>query len=551
MRFFIPNLNAGRSALVLALTLCLIPELARGQFNGSAKAIEAELSGDSGPLADWYKARNYKPVWDGDSLQGLAEFLRSLDRHGLRADLFRLPEWEATWRNPPREPKGKAAVDISTTHLALFAIQSLAYGFANPEDVHPKWKPIPRAVSTYRFLDEGLKQPGHRFATYMEKLVAPTDPRYWDLIETLERYRQIEQYGGWKPIPGTAEPVGPGEPYSHLVLLRARLQAEGDLRTIDPKKKNRSKVLDAETAQALRSFQFRHGIAPDAVIGPQTLTELNKPASERINMLIINIDRLRWMPRDYEQAERLEANIAESVLRLQANRRTVTSMEIIVGKKGETQTPVFHGDVKYLIFRPYWNIPLSIAKNELVPEALQDPQYMAKNDYQIVAGYGDAPDRILPNTTANLQKVADGALRMRQGTGPGNALGLVKFIFPNENSVYLHDTPDHSLFKATDRDFSHGCVRVSRPDELADLLLRRNGGWNLPMVQAAMDDTSQPNRRVDFKTPIPVYLVYWTSTIMDDGRVRFDQDIYGHDIDMLEKFGLVERPAIFREVPAR
>ena len=152
-----------------------------------------------------------------------------------------------------------------------------------------------------------------------------------------------------------------------------------------------------------------------------------------------------------------------------------------------------------------------------------------------------------PATPANLNAVAEGNLRIRQQTGPGNALGLVKFIFPNDSSVYLHDTSDRHLFKATDRDFSHGCVRVSRPDELADLLLRRNGGWDLSSVQAAMEDESNPNRRENFKTPMPVYLVYWTSTIMRDGRVRFDQDIYGHDILMLQKFGLAEQPAIFRE----
>ena len=536
-----------KSLTLLALVASILsvvaikPAAAQGDLKA---AIKTRLSSEGGPLADWYKKRNYEPVWDGNQIQALAEFLRKLDAHGLRPELFRLAEWETTWLNPPRDSAGRADVEIGSSHLALFAIQSLAYGFVDPTTVHPKWKAIPRGVSAYRFLEEALKQSPRRFAPYLEDLAAPTDTRYDNLVQTLDRYRKIGSYGGWKPLPSTARPVSPGESYPSLALLRARLKAEGDLNV--NAEKTRSKVLDGETATALKSFQFRHGIEPDAVIGPSTLTELNAPTQARIDSLIINIDRLRWMPRDYEQSERLEANIGEGVLRLLSNRRSVTSMPIIVGKKSITQTPVFHGDVKYLTFRPYWNIPLSIAKDELVPAALSNPAYMAKNNYEIVNGYGDGLDQTLPASAENLNKVAAGTLRMRQATGPENALGLVKFIFPNDSAVYLHDTPDHSLFERTDRDFSHGCVRVSRPADLAELLLRRNGGWDINSVETAMNDASNPNHRVDFSTAVPVFLVYWTSTIMDDSRVRFDQDIYGHDAVMREKFGL-EQAAIFRQ----
>ena len=164
---------------------------------------------------------------------------------------------------------------------------------------------------------------------------------------------------------------------------------------------------------------------------------------------------------------------------------------------------------------------------------------MQKNNYEIIKAFGVGPDKTLPVTEANLKKVAAGSLLMRQGTGPENALGLVKFIFPNDNSVYLHDTPDHNLFKMADRDLSHGCVRVSRPDELADIVLQRNQeGWNLHKVRAAMKDESNPNNKVDLARPLPVYLMYWTSFIMGDGRVRFDQDIYGHDVVMKQRMRL-------------
>ena len=163
---------------------------------------------------------------------------------------------------------------------------------------------------------------------------------------------------------------------------------------------------------------------------------------------------------------------------------------------------------------------------------------MTKHNYEIIPFYGAAANQTLPVNSANLNKASTGSLYIRQTAGPENSLGLVKFIFPNDSSVYLHDTPDHDLFTRADRDFSHGCVRVSRPDELADLLLKRNGGWNIDSVRAAMQDINSPNRKEIFTRTMPVYLIYWTSTIMVDGRVRFDEDIYGHDALMLQKFGL-------------
>jgi murein L,D-transpeptidase YcbB/YkuD len=358
------------------------------------------------------------------------------------------------------------------------------------------------------------------------------------MVKTLARYRKIDSLGGWRDLPATAEPAGPGTSYPELSLLRSRLQAEGDLPPSTFKKSRKSEI-DQRTSDAIKSFQFRHGIEPDGYIGSATLAELNTSTRQRVNQLIINIDRLRWMPRAWEQVEHIEVNIAESALRLFDQRRQVTVMPVIVGVKGKHQTPVFHGKIQHLFFRPYWNVPLSIAKTEIVPKALADPEgYMRSHNYQIVPSYGASSSQILPNTAANLQKCASGGLLIRQADGQNNSLGLVKFIFPNDSSVYLHDTPDHSLFQRADRDFSHGCVRVSRPDELANILLQRNGGWNMGSVQAAMQDVNNPNRKEDFSRPMPVYLIYWTSTIMNDGRVRFDQDMYGHDRIMYQKFGL-------------
>ena len=526
------------SALLLSLLLTFGPGGALpARSQDLAGAIRAEASRRGGELAAWYQARNHAPIWSGERLAGLAQFIRELNAHGLAPELFSFSQWDASWRNPDPNPAVRASIEVGTTHLALFAIQSAAYGFVDPSTVHPKWSEVPRKVSAYDFLNEALRQDPRQLGSFLIDKVPPQDERYREMITTLARYRQIASYGGWRNLPATARPAGVGSEYPELKLLRSRLQAEGDLPPSTVR--YRSKTIDQQTADAIKSFQFRHGIEPDGYIGQASLVELNTPVEERVNMLVINIDRLRWMPRAYEQVDHIEVNIAESALRVFDRKRRLTTMPVIVGVKGKHQTPVFHDKMDYLIFRPYWNVPVSIARKELVPEARSDPDgYFRKHDYQIVRYY-DAPySEILSPTQSNLDKLAAGSLLMRQGTGPDNALGLVKFIFPNDSSVYLHDTPDHSLFQRADRDFSHGCVRVSRPDELADIVLQRNGGWNIQTVRQAMQDTNNPNNRVDLEPPMPVYLIYWTSTIMGDGRVRFDQDIYGHDETMYQRFGI-------------
>ena len=525
-------------AAVLAIAFAFATGEGHAQSLNDHVRDRAEQVG--GEIASWYRSRNHEPVWSGDRLGGLADFIRSLDEHGLSPTLFQLDQWDAQWRSPSSDPRARAEVDVGTTQLALYAIQSLAYGYVDPTAVHPKWADISRQVSAYHFLDEALRQPPGRFATFLLERVPPQNKRYAEMVNALARYREISSLGGWKNLPSTPRPAGPGSEYPELRLLASRLQAERDLPP-GGEIKRRQKEITQRMGDAIKSFQFRHGIDPDGYLGPNTLHELNTPASQRVHSLIINIDRLRWMPRAYEQTEHIEVNIAESALRMFDNGNQVTVMPVIVGVKGKHQTPVFHGNVEHLFFRPYWNIPLSIAKSEIVPAALNSPdpaRYMAEHNYEIVEGYGVAPNQTLPVTRENLQRAASGSLLLRQSSGPNNSLGLVKFIFPNDSSVYLHDTPDRHLFDRTDRDFSHGCVRVARPDELAALVLRRNGGWNINSVRAAMQDTGNPSRKEELARAIPVYLIYWTSTVMRDDRVRFDQDIYRHDRVMLEKFGL-------------
>jgi murein L,D-transpeptidase YcbB/YkuD len=522
--------------LLCAISFFLPPSPAGAQDMSGAIRSQASKAGKG--ISSWYAARGHQPVWSGEYLGALAQFLQSLDAHGLSPNLFRFQEWDAKWRSPSPEPTQRAAVEVGTTQLALYAIQSLAYGFVDPTTVHPKWSPISRQVNSYQFLDAALRQGPAGFTAYLLQEAAPKDPRYPEMLKTLERYRKIHSLGGWRDLPATAQPAGPGTKYPELNLLTSRLQAEGDLP--GGTAKSRKGVIDNRTGDALKSFQFRHGIEPDGFIGQSTLEELNTDTSVRVNQIIINIDRLRWMPRAYEDPEHIEVNIAENALRVYQGNREISVMPTVVGMKGISETPVFHGKVQDVYFRPTWNVPTSIAKRKLIPAALSAPEgpdaYMRSHGYQIISSYGGST--VHSNTVDNLNKVASGGLLMRQASGPQNSLGLIKFIFPNDSAVYLHDTNMPELFQRADRDYSSGCVRVARPVELAQFILRANPGWNAQNIRATMDDPNVNDRRETVKQTTSVYLVYWTCTVMGDGRVRFDRDIYGHDVTLFQKFGL-------------
>ncbi len=531
-------MRSKRSFFALLLCAASFASLQLGHAQNINAAIQAQAAKAGSGINGWYKARNYAPVWSGEHLGGLAQFIQSLEAQGLSPELFQLAAWDAQWRNPSADPAKRASVEVGTTQLALYAIQSLAYGFVDPRQVHPKWAEIPRQVTAYQFLDQALQKPGSQLASHLLQVVPPQDTRYQELVKTLARYRELNRLGGWRDLPATANPAGPGTKYPELNLLTSRLQAEGDLP--GGAAKSRKGEIDNRTGEAIKSFQFRHGIEPDGFIGAETLIELNTDVSHRVNEIIINIDRLRWMPRTWDVAEHIEVNIAESALRIYANQRETAVMKVVVGMKGISETPVFHGKVQDVYFRPTWNVPTSIARRKLIPAALSAPEgpdgYMRSNNYQVITSYGSSGS--LPNTVDNLNKVASGGLLMRQGSGPNNSLGLIKFIFPNDSAVYLHDTNHPELFGRADRDYSSGCVRVERPVDLAMFILRNNPGWSPQSIRATMDDPNVNDRRERLSKTTSVYLNYWTCTIMGDRRVRFDRDIYGHDNTMFQKFGL-------------
>jgi murein L,D-transpeptidase YcbB/YkuD len=269
----------------------------------------------------------------------------------------------------------------------------------------------------------------------------------------------------------------------------------------------------------VRVFQRRHGLADDGAVGPEVISALNIPVERRIEQIAMNMERWRWLPRDLGSRYIL-VNIPEMRLDVFEGDAVPISMRVVVGKS-DTPTPIFNDEMTYLVFSPYWNVPTSIAEGETLPSLLKDPDFLARNNMEAVDATGAAID------PASIDVSDPASYRFRQRPGASNSLGLVKFMFPNQFNVYLHDTPADSLFERATRSFSHGCVRVEDPVRLAEYVLRDQPEWSRGRIREAMQAGEE--KTVKLKSPIPVYLGYWTARVRSDNTVQFRQDVYNID----------------------
>jgi murein L,D-transpeptidase YcbB/YkuD len=325
------------------------------------------------------------------------------------------------------------------------------------------------------------------------------------------------------PLPLVQKPILPGQSYAGLAHLVRRLQFLGDL----PGSMSvpNSPSYAGEVVNGVKRFQTRHGIEASGKLGPQTIADLNEPMSDRVQQLRLSLERWRWLPDGFTSP--IVVNIPEFKLRaFDATGNPAVEMAVVVGKAMRTETPVLDEDMKYMVFWPYWNVPPSILRGEMVPKIAKDRAYIQKNNYEVTTYSGQpVTDGMVSDDV--LAQLRAGKLTIRQKPGPKNALGLVKFVFPNDNNVYLHSTPAQSLFGNARRDFSHGCIRAENPQALAVWVLRNNPGWTKERVEAAFKAGKE--QQVNLKSTIPVLIVYATAVVEDDGQDYFLEDIYGHD----------------------
>jgi murein L,D-transpeptidase YcbB/YkuD len=318
--------------------------------------------------------------------------------------------------------------------------------------------------------------------------------------------------------------VDPGQIYAGVPRLASLLRLLGDLpedAVVD------GDVYQGALVEAVRHFQSRHGLEADGRIGKGTLAALNTPLATRVRQLELTLERWRWQPREFTPS--IMVNIPEFKLRaLDASHRVSMEMNVVVGT-ARTQTPLLGEDMKYVVMRPYWNVPYSIQRNEILPALAKDPAYLSKHAYEVVTRTRQVvtTGEVTPEQVLELKS---GQLYIRQQPGPKNSLGLVKFMFPNQENVYLHDTPSKSLFSRARRDFSHGCVRVADPPALAAWVLQENEGWTPERIGTAMQ--GEDSQSISLKRPIPVRIVYHTAVVLENGEARFFEDIYGRDSEL-------------------
>lgn len=345
----------------------------------------------------------------------------------------------------------------------------------------------------------------------------PRRPEYRALKSTLALYRRIEASGGWPGIE-SGEVIKPGMEDPRVAELRARLLASGDLAAAGPE----SIIYDESLVRAVKKFQRRHGLDTDGIIGKQTRIALNIKVSARINQIVANMERWRWMPKQLGD-DYIMVNIAGFELKRVQRDQVVRRMNVVVGKTYH-RTPVFSDKIRYLEFNPTWTVPYSIASKEMLPELQKDPdRYISKGFDLLQRG------RRVPWHGINWLQYSSRNLpyMFRQRPGDTNALGRVKFMFPNKHNVYLHDTPARNLFSRSYRALSHGCVRLAEPISFAEEVLANKSGWSRDRIDAVL--ASRETTRVNLDRPLPVHLIYATAWLEEDGLVHFRADIYGRD----------------------
>jgi len=413
--------------------------------------------------------------------------------------------------------------DVALTVSAMRYISDLHLGKVDPKTLHKDFDPerhkydlgefLRKRVSVASSVKEALARVEPPFAGYQRTLVA------------LKKYEALAKEEKPDPLPQVQKPISPGQNYEAVPQLARRLQFLGDL-AASVNVPEGTTTYSGEVLDGVKNFQKRHGLETAGKLGSQTITELNRPMSYRVEQLQLMLERYRWLPHSFEQPP-IIVNIPEFLLRAYNEQaKPQVMMPVVVGRAMRTQTPVLYEEMKYLVFWPYWNVPPSILRGEVVPKITKDPAYLQKNNYEVVTFSG----QLVTDTTVSedvLAQLRAGKLMVRQKPGPKNALGLVKFIFPNDQNVYLHSTPSQALFAESRRDFSHGCIRVEDPKALAEWVLRNNPGWPREKVDAAFAAGKQ--QQVNLPSPIPVLIVYGTAVTKEDGKTYFFDDIYGND----------------------
>lgn len=460
---------------------------------------------------DFYKERNYQFAWFDN--KGIAEqsfnFLNLLNStvSELQDSSLYNPELTSLYDQAVIDTLHKLPQDTILKTELLFTGQFFAYAAkvykgSDIDAADLGWFIPRKKLDLKELLDSSIKSKANDIEIY-----AKQNPQYKKLQEQLVVYNEMVKAASNDTLPYVKKPLKRGDSSEIIGLLKKRLFVLGDSKIADS-----SLMYDSITSIAVKRFQRRLGLSVDGAVGNKMIEELNVPLQWRIKQILVNMERLRWLPPN-KDSNYILVNIPEYRLHVYDSGKTVMDMNVIVGKSANG-TVIFSGNLKYVVFSPYWNVPTSIVKKEIVPAMARNSNYLEKNNMEITGRSNGLP-------------------LVRQKPGANNSLGLVKFLFPNNYDIYLHDTPNHDLFTQSSRSLSHGCIRISEPKKMAQYLLRNDTAWNSNNIDSSMHLSKE--RWVTLKKTVPVLIVYFTSWVDKSGTLNFRKDIYGHDEKMAAK----------------
>ena len=528
--------TARRAVFIL---LCVVAAASGARADAVGDRLRARIEGPADPswrapdlLQRFYRAGELVPAWLGDEPEcgqavGLLAVLDEAELEGLDPSTYH----RAQLRDGLQRLLDGAPAAVSSEERAdldlLFTDAALAYGHdalvgrVDPQAIGEGLSTPEPDVDLVELLRTALALRTVRPALLS---LLPAEAGYDRLRRVLAVYRELATRGGWQPVVGEP-PLRLGDQGPAIAALRRRLQTTGDLASGPDDDR-----FDAATATAVSAFERRHGLQPDGEVGAATLIELNVPVERRIATITANLERRRWLPRAPEPRA-VMVNAAGFELQVEESGHAVLAMRVVVGRAA-TSTPALDDRISYLVLNPAWEIPTTLAVRELLPELRRDPGMLRREGIRVLSDWSRDAVEIAPESIDWREVTRDTFhYRLRQEPGPLNPLGRVKFVFPNHFDVYLHDTPAVRLFARSVRAFSHGCIRIERPIELAEYLLRGDPRWGREEILQAIATSRE--QVVVLPEMVPVHLAYWTAWVDEQGAVQFRPDVYERDAALL------------------